>query len=98
MSERPNYAEECQVDRDCHNPRVRSEPACAVHARALAAEAQVAHYREALERIASRSSKPYRRDYRRDCDCTSCIARDALSLPPTPTTDPPIQSTEADNE
>ena len=52
MSERPNYAEECQVDRDCHNPRVRSEPACAVHARALAAEAQVAHYREALIAIA----------------------------------------------
>ena len=39
MSERPNYAEECQVDPDCRNPRVRSEPACALHL-------ELARYRE----------------------------------------------------
>ena len=49
MSERPNYAEECQVDRDCRNPRLPSEPLCAVHARALAAEIARDTYRQRAE-------------------------------------------------
>ena len=42
MSERPNYAEECQVDPDCRNPRVASEPGCAVH--------MIATLRQSLQR------------------------------------------------
>ena len=49
MSERPNYAEECQVDRDCRNPRLPSEPMCAVHARALAAEGERDTWRQRAE-------------------------------------------------
>ena len=30
--DQPNYAEECQVERTCHNPRLPSQPWCADHA------------------------------------------------------------------
>jgi hypothetical protein len=87
-----------------------------LQARALAAEAQVAHYREALTiatRWATCMEVIHRLGEMRSGDVTEAQMREyqsakedidgleeeliaALSLPPTPTTDPPIQSTEAD--